>query len=78
MTLPADPHLLYSVENMKLRNDYVDLDDLVRSMGVDGEQLVQRLAGAGYVYDAVAGRFRQAGSQGAHPACNQTMLVSSR
>ncbi len=61
MTLPADPHLLYSVVNMKLRNDYADLDDLVRSMGVDGEQLVQRLAGAGYVYDAVAGRFRQAG-----------------
>jgi hypothetical protein len=61
MKLPADPHLLYGVVNMKLRNDYADLDDLVRSMGVDGEQLVQRLAGAGYVYDAVAGRFRQAG-----------------
>jgi hypothetical protein len=61
MKLPADPHLLYSVVNVKLRNDYADLDDLVRSMGVDGDQLVRRLADAGYVYAAAVSQFRAAG-----------------
>jgi hypothetical protein len=58
MKLPADPHLLYSLVNMRLRNDYADLGDLVRSLDVDGEGLVRRLAAAGYVYDAAINQFR--------------------
>lgn len=54
-----DPHLLYSVINTRLRNDYSDLDDLVRSMDLDREVLVQRLADAGYVYVAEVKQFRQ-------------------
>lgn len=62
MRLPGDPHLLYSLVNMKLRNDYADLDDLVRSLEVDREELVRRLAAAGYVYDAALKQFRAAAS----------------
>jgi len=58
MRLPADPHLLYSLVNMRLRNDYADLDDLVRSLDVNRDELVQRLAAAGYVYDAAINQFR--------------------
>lgn len=61
MKLPGDPHLLYSLVNMRLRNDYTDLDDLVRSLGVDEEELVSRLMAAGYVYDAALQQFRQGG-----------------
>lgn len=78
MNLPTDPHLLYSLVNMKLRNDYADLDDLLRGLDVEREALEQRLADAGYVYDAAINQFRAAGPQGARPAPNQTMLVSSR
>jgi hypothetical protein len=58
MKLPRDPHLLYSVINMKLRNDYADLDDLVRSLGVEREGLEQRLSRAGYRYDTGLNQFR--------------------
>lgn len=58
MKLPHDPHLLYSLINMKLRNDYADLDDLVRSLGVEREELEQRLDRAGYRYDAGLNQFR--------------------
>lgn len=44
MKLPTDPHLLYSLVNMKLRNDYADVDDLVRSLAVERQALEQRLA----------------------------------
>jgi hypothetical protein len=61
MKLPGDPHLLYSLVNMRLRNDYGDLDDFVRSLDVDEGELVQCLAVAGYVYDAAINQFRQVG-----------------
>ncbi|WP_127478298.1 DUF4250 domain-containing protein [Sulfurivermis fontis] len=60
MKLPTDPHLLYSLVNMKLRNEYEDLDDLLRSLDVDQEQVMRTLAAAGYVYDAALNQFRAA------------------
>ncbi len=53
-----DPNLLYSIVNTKLRNDYVDLDDLVRSLDIDRDALVKRLAQAGFVYHAEQNQFR--------------------
>lgn len=43
-----DPAMLYSLLNMKLRNDYRDLDDLARSLNLDGQALTRFLAGKGY------------------------------
>ncbi|MEW6647078.1 MAG: DUF4250 domain-containing protein [Pseudomonadota bacterium] len=60
MKLPTDPHLLYSLINMKLRNDYADLDTLVSGLDVDKAELVHRLAAAGYRYDAARNQFRAA------------------
>lgn len=56
-----DVHLLYSMINMKLRNDYEDLDDLVHGLDLDRAELVARLAQAGYVYNAQTGQFRAGG-----------------
>ena len=53
-----DAHLLYSMINMRLRNDYEDLDDLVRALDLDRAELEARLADAGYVYRTERGQFR--------------------
>jgi len=53
-----DPALLYSLINTKLRNDYADLDDLVRSLDIDREALEKYLAAAGFVYHAGQNQFR--------------------
>ena len=56
-----DPNLLYSLVNTRLRNDYQDLDDLTRSLGLDRAALEARLAGAGFVYVQALNQFRAAG-----------------
>ena len=53
-----DAHLLYSLVNMKLRNDYADLDDLARTLDIDRAELETRLREAGYAYSAEAKQFR--------------------
>lgn len=54
-----DVNLLYSFVNMKLRNDYADLDDMVRSLDIDHAALEVRLGAAGYVYSAEQKQFRR-------------------
>ena len=53
-----DVHLLYSLVNTRLRNDFADLDDLARSHDLDAKQLVACLAAAGYTYHACEAQFR--------------------
>ena len=55
-----DVHLLYSLVNTKLRNEYTDLEDLARSLDVDRAALETRLGEAGYVYNAEMRQFRRA------------------
>lgn len=56
--LPSDPGMLYSVVNMKLRDEYSSLDDLCLSLGVDRDNLVRRLSDAGFEYDPAVNQFR--------------------
>ncbi|MCB1801402.1 MAG: DUF4250 domain-containing protein [Gammaproteobacteria bacterium] len=56
-----DVHLLYSLINTRLRNEYADLQDLAKSQGIDGEALQQRLVKAGYHYDGTLNQFRAGG-----------------
>lgn len=56
-----DVNLLYSIVNMKLRNDYADLDDLARSLDIDRAKLEARLGAAGYVYSPEVNQFRKPG-----------------
>jgi len=51
MDLPKDPMMLYSVINLKLRDFYSNLDALCEDMDVDKEELITKLAAAGFEYD---------------------------
>ncbi|MCR5322562.1 MAG: DUF4250 domain-containing protein [Lachnospiraceae bacterium] len=50
--LPQDPVMLLSFVNMKLRDNYSDLDDMCDALDIDKEELVEKLEKAGYKYDA--------------------------
>jgi len=51
MNLPNDPMMLYSMINLKLRDFYSSLDALCEDMDVNKEELVNKLAVAGFSYD---------------------------
>ena len=51
MNLPKDPIMLFSVINLKLRDFYSSLDALCEDMNVCKEELVEKLASAGFEYD---------------------------
>ena len=50
MSLPQDPIMLYSVINLKLRDFYSSLDALCEDLNVNKEELVEKLASAGFTY----------------------------
>lgn len=59
MTLPQDPFMLLSMVNMKLRDGgYESLDDMCLSLGVDKEEITQRLHAAGFDYNPDIRQFR--------------------
>ena len=49
--LPKDPHMLASFLNLKLRDFYPTLDALCEDLGVDKEEIVQKLEAEEYSYD---------------------------
>ncbi|QUJ66888.1 DUF4250 domain-containing protein [Photobacterium sp. GJ3] len=53
-----DPVMLMSIVNMKIRDEFGDLDSLVRFYEIDKDQLVAKLAGAGFDYLPQAKQFR--------------------
>ncbi len=54
-----DINLLFSIVNMKLRNDFADLDDLCLGMDLDREALQSRLKTAGFEYASHLKRFNK-------------------
>ena len=56
--LPKDPYMLLSVINMKLRDSYGSLEELVRSEGIDEAAIVEPLGKAGYEYDPSGNYFK--------------------
>jgi hypothetical protein len=50
--------MLLSTVNMKLRDDYTDLDDLCASLGEDRAALESKLAAAGFTYMPEINQFR--------------------
>ena len=56
--LPQDPNILLSYLNTKLRDEYDSLDDLCAGLDADPVELKQKLAAAGYAYDAAANQFQ--------------------
>ena len=53
-----DPHLLVGLVNTELRNQSESLEDLVKTHGLDQEELVSRLSEAGYDYRPEQKQFR--------------------
>ncbi|ERK55251.1 DUF4250 domain-containing protein [Leptotrichia sp. oral taxon 879] len=54
-----DTMLLYSLVNMKLRDEFLDLDDLVNYYGVDKKELLDRFSDAGYEYVEGENQFKK-------------------
>ena len=50
MSLPQDPFMLMSTVNMYLRDKYSSLDDLCKSENIDKNDLIKKLADAGFEY----------------------------
>ena len=57
MTLPEDPMILFSVINMKLRDNYSSLDELCDDMHIKKETLVQKLKNVGFEYSQENNKF---------------------
>ena len=57
MYIPNDNDMLYSMVNMKLRDQYDSLDELCDCEDVDMAMIIARLNGAGYEYDEEHNKF---------------------
>ena len=57
MKLPEDPMMLYSFNNMKLRDFYPSLDALCEDMNVERDEIVRTLKTVGFEYNPVRNRF---------------------
>lgn len=55
--LPKDPYILFSMINMKLRDQYPSLDALCDDMDEDKQQIIDALQKIGYRYDAERNAF---------------------
>lgn len=57
MELPKDPMMLFSVVNMKLRDEYTSLEALCEDMNVDRKELEHELASVGFEYSEANNKF---------------------
>ncbi|MGB2078964.1 MAG: DUF4250 domain-containing protein [Vibrio sp.] len=53
-----DTVMLMSIVNMKIRDEYGDLDNLVKAFDIDKQELIDKLACAGFEYLPEAKQFR--------------------
>ena len=54
-----DIMLLYSLINMKLRDEFLDLNDLINYYGVDKDWLLKKFSEAGYEYVESENQFKR-------------------
>ena len=57
LTVPSDPFILLSYINTQLRDFCSNLTDLCRTLELDQNQLVNKLADIGYLYDPKRNQF---------------------
>ena len=55
--IPNDPVMLLSFVNLKLRDYYSSLEAMCEDMDIDQVQIVEKLAGIDYRYDASLNKF---------------------
>ena len=56
--IPNDPVMLLSFVNMKLRDEFSDLDELCGALDVSREELERRLKDLGYAYNEKTNQFK--------------------
>ena len=54
---PSDPMMLLSFLNMKLRDFYSNLDELCNALDLDKEEIVKKMADAGFEYNETQNKF---------------------
>ena len=57
MNIPNDPAILLSYINTLLSDEYASLDELCKSLCIQNEQIENKLAAIGYVYNSNLNRF---------------------
>ncbi len=55
--LPNDPFMLLSFINMKLRDQYNNLEQLCEDLDINRKELIEKLNAAGFEYDSVQNKF---------------------
>lgn len=55
--MPKDPMLLLSFVNTRMRDDGLTLEELAAQFDVDSDEIISKLAGIDYTYDAASRRF---------------------
>ncbi|WP_315365320.1 DUF4250 domain-containing protein [Oribacterium sinus] len=58
MEIPKDPFILLSFINLKLRDEYENLEDLCLDLKLNKEELCQKLQSAGFEYQESLKQFR--------------------
>ena len=57
MPIPTDPAILLSYINTQLRDNYLSLDELSKSLSVDENEIKSKLLSIGYEYNAELNKF---------------------
>jgi hypothetical protein len=57
-TLPKDPYILLSSINMKLRDEFSNLESLCKYYNVQEKELTETLKTVGYSYDPQTNQFK--------------------
>lgn len=55
--IPSDPMMLLSFLNMKLRDFYSNLDELCNALDLDKDEIVKKMAEAGFEYNESQNKF---------------------
>ena len=55
--IPSDPMMLLSFLNMKLRDFYSNLDELCNALDLNKEEIVKKMADAGFEYNETQNKF---------------------
>lgn len=58
MNLPKDPIMLMSVVNTKLRDEFSSPEELCKALGIDKNELEQKLKNAGFTYKPETNQYR--------------------
>lgn len=56
--LPNDPNMLLSLVNLKLRDNYSSLEDMIDDMDLDPVELQEKLDKSGIIYDPATNQLK--------------------